>query len=114
MKFYFRHMVRVGAKQQKTNLYFPPSLLVSYVVPVTSVCNCIQPTDSDNFQLLVATETGVISARINGSSAVMIGGLSSTESNGRLLLSGLIVIDNYFTKLEDFRKLPSLCFFLSV
>lgn len=55
----------------------------------------LQPADSDNFLLLVATETGVIGARINGSYAEMIGGRSSIESNGRLFL---IVTDNYISQ----------------
>lgn len=38
--------------------------------------------DSDNLLLLVATESGVFRSRINGSSAAMVGGVLSIESNG--------------------------------
>ena len=42
-------------------------------------------TDSDDLLLLVATETGVIRTKLNGSSAEYIGGMLSIESNGRFV-----------------------------
>ena len=44
----------------------------------------VSSADSANFTLLVASEDGVYSATISGSSASQIGGQSSVESNGRL------------------------------
>ena len=43
---------------------------------------CRSMADSDNLLLLVATQNGVFRSRINGSSAAMVGGSSSVESNG--------------------------------
>ena len=52
--------------------------------------------DSDNLLLLVATESGVFRSRINGSSAAMIGGSLSIESNGTRVLAGVLFCHTLF------------------
>ena len=67
-------------------------------------------TDSDDLLLLVATETGVISTKLNGSSAEYIGGMLSIDSNGRFVYPVFYLLSIHLHGLlSSCTKQPSKC-----